>query len=174
MRSNAQPVDLIEGEFEDELKPGAVAVMTGTFITDLATNTTIEKHTSLSDAIQTDRRTEADDFPLRVARDGALIEVSMTAVAPLEFAAAARASTPVAADPAPAANEVAAIESTPIPEAIASGMAASSVEASLEGAITLKSILERELEAGIRTFGFALERKGETWVEEFNLASLSN
>ncbi|WP_413718779.1 hypothetical protein [Silicimonas sp. MF1-12-2] len=174
MRSNAQPVDLIEGEFEDEPKPGAVAVMTGTFTTDLATNTTIEKNTSLSDAIQTDRRTEADDFPLRVARSRALIEVSMTAVVLLKSATATGVSTPVAADPAPAANEVAAIESAPIPEAMATAMAASPVETRLDGAITLKSILERELEAGFRTFGFALERKGEMWVEEFNLASLSN
>ena len=38
--------------------------------------------------------------------------------------------------------------------------------------ITIKSILERELEAGTTNFSFAVEREGEVWVEAFQLASL--
>ncbi len=43
----------------------------------------------------------------------------------------------------------------------------------IAGDVTIKSILERELEAGRTSFSFAVDREGEMWVEDFNLAALS-
>ena len=42
----------------------------------------------------------------------------------------------------------------------------------LDRDISIKSILEREIEAGKTSFSFAVDREGEVWVEAFNLAAL--
>ena len=44
----------------------------------------------------------------------------------------------------------------------------------LDGSLSMKELIERELAAGRTNFSFAVERQGEIWVKDFQLAALAN
>ena len=44
----------------------------------------------------------------------------------------------------------------------------------LDGSLSMKELIERELAAGRTNFSFAIERQGEIWVKDFQLAALAN